>query len=392
MKSSTHPVEFKQVRKLQLKKPLKIVAFIAHPVNQRYLLAITSTSLLVIGLHGECISISGQQTDWCVRTEIGGHDRFGQLTQIYLPNSHLRSVANLSSHEVLLVDKENHCIHKYNLKESRLHTFIGVCGGEESEHSFMERQLQYLKFDKPICMSYVILQSVGHLLIENDESETYVVRFESSQVITYKLIGSFLGSGRILLPSNSSIISIISGRTSHSNKQCWIRQSYKEQVSTQYVDCNLTIINLKEIGIIVLTHSKIYMYDPNIVGDFFAHLEDMNFPLSITLMAMGADSQLIAYSETDKQFVTITAGYINKGGRPSKISWQLGLSANHRLINTNTLHHTTMEACCYTCSKRDVCSGFRYSIDIGTCETFESLELVDMTSNRDDSNLYLKYT
>ena len=255
--SRSFPLTYKG--KLRLKQPLSLVSFISHPTKSERLLAITSTAVLEITLEGNCIAISGSSsasTDWCNSDDIthDNHDSFGQLTQIYLPESRLKEEMQMERDEVLLVDKLNHCIHKYRLSDRAPRSFIGDCGNGDRVTAYEERQFQKIILDTPVSVSYLIVQSVGHLMIESEQSHLYIVRIQSSESVAYRQPAlshnnGFVGSGRILYSSETRLLSLlISADSSENNRKCYVRESNETFTSIEDVNCDLTMIDLKEGG------------------------------------------------------------------------------------------------------------------------------------------------
>ena len=255
--SRSFPLTYKG--KLRLKQPLSLVSFISHPTKSERLLAITSTAVLEITLEGNCIAISGSSsasTDWCNSDDIthDNHDSFGQLTQIYLPESRLKEEMQMERDEVLLVDKLNHCIHKYRLSDRAPRSFIGDCGNGDRVTAYEERQFQKIILDTPVSVSYLIVQSVGHLMIESEQSHLYIVRIQSSESVAYRQPAlshnnGFVGSGRIIYSSETRLLSIlISADASENNRKCYVRESNETFTSIEDVNCDLTMIDLKEGG------------------------------------------------------------------------------------------------------------------------------------------------
>ena len=368
------------------------------------MLAVTATSLLEIGWHGKCTFISGSSnasTAWCSSDYItsDSHDSFGQLTQIYLPESRLKEEMQMERDEVLLVDKFNHCIHRFSLSDRALRSFIGDCGNGHLIPAYKERQLHNLTLHLPASVSYLIVQSVGHLMIESEQSDLYVVRIKSSGTVAYRQLAlshnnGFVGSGRILYSSESQLLSLImSGNVSDNNRQCYVRQSNETSTSVEDVDCNLSTRNLGEGGLIALTGSQLYKYDPHGYGGFTAGLKKVDLVFDrVTHITRGVNSQLIAYSETEQQFLILD------GGDEAQVNLKKAVfvrynrpSSAYRTQDTISTHHTSAESCAYASIKYVRSVGFKYSSTTMTCTLIEDVDKVDTTSvplPEDDFDVY----
>ena len=398
--SRSFPLTYKG--KLRLKQPLSLVSFISHPTKSERLLAITSTAVLEITLEGNCIAISGSSsasTDWCNSDDIthDNHDSFGQLTQIYLPGSRLREEMALGVDEVLLVDKLNYCIHRLSLSDRVMQSFIGVCGNGDVVTAYEERQLDNLTLHSPVSVSYLIVQSVGHLMIESEQSDLYIVSIQSSVAYRQPALShnnGFVGSGRIIYSSETRLLSIlISADASENNRKCYVRQSNENSTSIEDVDCNLSTINLKDCGFIVLTDYQLYKYKPDING-FTAGLQRVDLVFdSVTHITRGINSQLIAYSEIEQQFLVMD-GEDEAQVHQKKTAFLRydRPSSTYRTQDMMSTRHTSAESCAYASTRSVMSAGFKYFSATKTCvliKDMEKVETIVVPSPVESADMYL---
>ena len=366
-------------RELMLRHELQLVSFISHPVHAGRLLAITSTSLLEIKSKRKCISQVGSSSlsfDWCNSygdIERNSHDSFGQLTQIYLPERRLREEMALGGDEVLLVDKLNHCIHRFNLSDNVLQSFIGVCGDGDIIPEYKERQLDDLTLHSPVSVSYLIVRSVGHLMIESEQSDLYIVRIQSSRTVAYRQPAlehddGFVGSGRIVYSSGSQLLSLlISGDTG----ECALRWSQDDQASTHSIDCDLKMTNLNGGIALARIGTRLYHYYPSMFGGLKTSLSEIASPFDITLIGESSSGrELVVYSEQEQLFLFLDSRSEILVTEQQQAFAPCSVPAKSTFLQLTTQYQMQSETCLYACAKSLTCQGVEYSLKDSTCTTF----------------------
>ena len=385
--------------KVNLQQPLPLASFISHPTEPGRLIAITSAALLEITQDGKCnvISLSGfSPASLCVFNDMTHqHGSFGQLTQIYQPDIRLREEMRIGRDEVLLVDKLKHCIHKYRLPDRVLQSFIGDCGNGGLILAYKERQLDDLILHSPVSVANLIVQSVGHLMIESEQSNLYIVSIQSS--LAYRQLAlsydnKIIGSGHILHASESQLLSLLVPPVDSDNKmECYVRQSNETSTSLEDAGCDLSTRNLGEGKLIALTGSQLYKYDPHGHGSFTAGLKRVDLVVdSVTHISRGINSQLIAYSETEQQFLILDGGdEAEVGQKKATFIWHSRPLSTYSTTDIMSTRHTSAESCAYASIKSITSVGFKYSS--ATCMLIKDVEKGETTlvsSPTDNSDVY----
>ena len=288
----------------------------------------------------------------------------------------------ISRDEVLLVDKLKHCIYRFDVAQSILQSFMGICGNGDLVTAYEERQFQNIPLHSPVYVSYLIVRSVGHLMIESEQSDLYIVRIQPFGTVAYRQPAlehddGFVGSGRILYSSESQLLSLlVSADASDSSRKCYVRQSNYTSTSIEAVDCDLSVAIVKNVGMIALVGSKIYKHNPY-RGGFSAGLARVDLHLGeVSLISECCEgSHLIVYSEPDGHFLLMNRENETIGGRQIAIYLHIIRSSVVKVAQRATYTSTvSAEGCAYLCLKSKACATFRFLSNERSCLTFQKSE------------------